>query len=300
MLRLRGDVSLAGPSGAAQALEIAAGAALIVAGGAAGRGWGHWLLPAAGAAWLAAEWDNPAAPGAAAFTVGLIAVQVSLPLVLASRWRRSFVAAPLAILLASAVLFALAGAVSSGPLAAAAASPRAVGCTDCPRDLIALADDAGLNAQLTRLGAQLSVAAGLTAVVWLAACLVAARRRRPMASADLAADAAATGFAAAVAAGAAATLTGGSADSLTYGWRAAASGMLLVLSAAVAVPALRRPGPSAWSPGPRWPWGAIRAGAPSTRSPARSMTRPCGWRTRRRMEPGATVMASSLSCPSRT
>ena len=89
-----------------------------------------------------------------------------------------------------------------------------------------------------------------------------------MASADLAADAAATGFAAAVAAGAAATLTGGSADSLTYGWRAAASGMLLVLSAAVAVPALRaarairvvaRAAVAVGNP----------AGAPSTRSPAR-------------------------------
>ena len=70
VLRLRADVSFAGPSVAAQALEIAAGAALIVVGGAAGRGGERWLLPAAGAGWLIAEWASPAAPGAAAFTAG--------------------------------------------------------------------------------------------------------------------------------------------------------------------------------------------------------------------------------------
>ena len=50
---------------------------------------------------------------------------------------------------------------------------------------------------------------------------------------------AAAAFAAAVAAGAAVMLRGGSADALAYGWRAAADGTLLVLAAAVAVPALR-------------------------------------------------------------
>jgi hypothetical protein len=70
VLRLRADVSFAGPSVVAQVLEIGAGAALIVVGGAVG----YWLLPAAGASWLMTEWASPAAPGAAAFTAGLVAV----------------------------------------------------------------------------------------------------------------------------------------------------------------------------------------------------------------------------------
>jgi signal transduction histidine kinase len=240
VLRLRGDVSYAGPSVAAQALEVAAAAALIVAGGTAGRGWGRWLLPAAGAGWLVAEWASPAAPGAAAFTAGLIAVLAAFPLVLASRWRRPPVAQGLAVLLALAVLFALAAAVISGPLAAATASPTDAGCTDCARDLIAVAHNVGLNALLVRLGGQFAVVAGLIAVVWLAASMSSARRRRALwPSSDLAADVAAAAFAAAVAAGAAVVLRGGPAAAMAYDWRAAADGVLLVLSAAVAMPELR-------------------------------------------------------------
>jgi signal transduction histidine kinase len=241
VLRLRADVSLAGPSVAAQVLEITAAAALIVVGGAAGRGPARWLLPAAGAGWLVAEWASPAAPGAAAFTTGLIAVLASLPLVLASRWPRTPVAAGQRLLLALAVLLALAAAVTSGPLAAAAASPRDAGCTDCARDLIAVAHDVALNTAFARLGGQLAIAAGLAAVAWLVAGLAAARRRHalPSLSPDVTADVAAATFAAAVAAGAAVMLRGGPADPLAYPWHAAASGLLVVLAAAVAVPALR-------------------------------------------------------------
>jgi signal transduction histidine kinase len=235
VLRLRGDVSFAGPSVAAQALAIAAGAMLIVAGGAGGRGRDRWLLPAAGAGWLIAEWASPAAPGAALLTVGLIAVMSPLPLVLAARWWRPPAAARLPVLLA------VAAAVLSGPLPAAAASPRDAGCTDCARDLIAASHDVVLNARLTRLGGQLAIAAGLGTVAWLAASMVGARQRpwAPLLSPGLAADAAATAFAAAVAAGAAAGLLRGSADPLAYRWHAAAGAALLGLSAAVAIPALR-------------------------------------------------------------
>ena len=73
------------------------------------------------------------------------------------------------MLLALAVLLALAGAVISGPLASAAASPRDGGCTDCARDLIGIAHDIGLNTLLARLGEQFVVVAGLLAVAWLAA-----------------------------------------------------------------------------------------------------------------------------------
>ena len=98
VLRLRAEVSFAGPSVTVQALEIGAGAALIVVGGTAGRGPGRWLLPAAGAGWLITEWASPAAPDAAAFTAGLVAVLAACPLVLASRWRRPPVTRGLAVL----------------------------------------------------------------------------------------------------------------------------------------------------------------------------------------------------------
>jgi signal transduction histidine kinase len=248
VLRLRGEVSLAGPSVAAQVLDVAAGTALILAGATAGRG--KWLLATAGAAWLAAEWANPAAPGAVLFTVGLVVFLAPLPLVLASRWHPLPGAGPVsgrwwhrltglapALWLAAAVLFGAVAAALAGPLAAIAASPRDAGCTDCPADLIAVAHDPALSAGLTQLGGRAAIGAALAAAVWLAVTLAATRRqpRRWVLSAEGVAAVAATGFAAAIAAGEAAALPGGSAPGL----RAAAGVMLLVLAAAVTVPALR-------------------------------------------------------------
>jgi signal transduction histidine kinase len=250
VLRLRGDVSLAGPSAAAQILEVMAGGALIVIGGIADRNSDRWLLPAAGAAWLVTEWDSPAAPGPVAMTVGLTVIMAVPPLVLASRWRlplstarvsarrRASTTLPAASL-ALAVLLATAAAIISGPAAAAAASPRDAGCTDCGGDLIAVARDLALNARLSRTGDQLAIACGLISAIWIAATLLSARHRRVRPSTDLTADAAAAVFAMAVAAGAAAVLAGGSADPQSYTWRAAAGGALLVLAVAVALPALR-------------------------------------------------------------
>ena len=228
VLRLRGEVSLAGPSVAAQVLDVAAGAALILAGAAAGRG--KWLLTAAGTTWLAAEWANPAAPGAVLFTVGLVAFLAPLPLVLASRWRRPLrgrwpgragqpLAASLlgrgpAVLLATAVLLGAAAAVLTGPLAAAAASPRDAGCTDCPRDLIAVAHDGALSTGLARLGGLIAIGAALSAAAWLAVTLAGNRTqpRRWLTSPEGVADIAATAFAVAVAAGLGVTLPGGPAS----------------------------------------------------------------------------------------
>jgi signal transduction histidine kinase len=254
VLRLRGEVSLAGPSVIAQVLDVAAGAALLLAAAAGSRG--KWLLAAAGAAWLAAEWANPAAPGAVLFTVGLVAFLAPLPLVLASRWgspltstdpaalpgRRRY--SPMgkgpAVLLAAAVLFGVAAAVLTGPLAAIAASPRDAGCTDCPGDLIAVAHDPALGTGLARLGGQAAIGAALAAVAWFAVTLTATRTqpRRWLLSPEGVAAAAATGFAVAVAAGEWVALPGGGAAPAP-GWHAAAGVMLLVLAAAVAVPALR-------------------------------------------------------------
>jgi signal transduction histidine kinase len=261
VLRLRGEVSLAGPSVAAQVLDVAAGAALILAAAAARRG--RWLLAAAGAAWLAAEWANPAAPGAVPFTVGLVVFLAPLPLALASRWRPLAGAGPVrqhpllergpaalpsrwrdqltgsAPLLAVAVLLGAAAAALAGPLAAMAASPRDAGCTDCPRDLIAVARYVALGTKLTQLGSGLAIGAALAAAGWLAVILThGGHPRRWPPSPEGVADVAATAFAVAVAAALGATLSG-AAGSPAPGWHAAASAMLLLLSAAVAVPAWR-------------------------------------------------------------
>lgn len=271
VLRLRGEVSLAGPSVAAQVLDIAAGAALILAGAAGGRG--KWLLAAAGAAWLAAESANPAAQGAVLFTVGLVAFLAPLPLVLASRWRQPLVGSgpvvpasrlrpslmgnsqalrasrwqrPLPsggpdVLLATAVLLGAVAAVLAGPLVSAAVSPRDAGCTDCPRDLIAVAHDAALGTGLARLGGLIAIGAALAAVAWLAVTLACVRTqpRTWLTSPEGVAAVAATAFAAAIAAGLGVTLPGGPASPPAPGWHAAAGAVLLVLAAAVAVPALR-------------------------------------------------------------
>src|SRR6266540_3652863 len=79
-----GDVALAGPSRWSQALAVGAGLALVAAAAAAQDDWsvGRGMLAAAGSAWLAAEWANPAAPGALVFSAGLIATGLTLPLVL--------------------------------------------------------------------------------------------------------------------------------------------------------------------------------------------------------------------------
>ena len=255
VLRLRGEVSLAGPSVAAQVLDVAAGAALILAGAAAGRG--KWLLPLAGAAWLAAEWANPAGPGAVLFTVGLVAFLAPLPLVLASRWRqplpddspagparrwqRPFPDGAPGVLLAAAVLLGAVAAVLTGPLVAAAVSPRDVGCTDCPHDLIAVAHDAALGTGLARLGGLVAIGAALAAATWLAVTLARVRTqpRRWLTSPEGMAGIAATAFAVAIAAGLGVSLPGGPASLPAPGWHAVAGVMLLALAAAVTVPALR-------------------------------------------------------------
>ena len=255
VLRLRGEVSLAGPSVAGQVLDVAAGAALILAGAAGGRG--RWLLAAAGAAWLAAEWANPAAPGAVLFTVGLVVFLAPLPLVLASRWRRPpadggpvvqasrwqrlFLGGGPGVLLATAVLLGAVAAVLTGPLVSAAASPRDAGCTDCPRDLIAAAHDVSLGTGLARLGGLIAIGAALSAAAWLAMTLarIRARPRAWLTSPEGVAVVAVTAFAVAVAAGLGATLPGGPASPPAPGWHAAAGAVLLVLAAAVTVPALR-------------------------------------------------------------
>jgi signal transduction histidine kinase len=155
VLRTSGELSLAGPSLAAHVLTVGAGLLLVLAAAVA-----HAdspvrprLLAAAAAAWLAAEWASPAAPGALVFTVGLAATGLALPLVLAMLPD----ARP-------AALVAGGGALLLGPLAAMAVDPRDVGCSDCPADLLAVASNAELADRLWRLGAELSILACVVAV----------------------------------------------------------------------------------------------------------------------------------------
>jgi signal transduction histidine kinase len=234
VLRLRGDVSIAGPSLGAQVLEVAAGAALILVAGSVRGGRRRWLIAAAGVGWLVAEWANPAAPGSFVFTVGLIAAISALPFAVAARsWRWPVLMWPL-------VLAAAATAVVGGPLAAATASPTDEGCTDCARDLIAVSHNVARSAQLTRLGNQLAVATGVMVVVALIAVTGKEWRRAALSwSPDRAADVAAAGFAAAVAIGALVTLRDGAADPLIYRWHDVASAALLGLALSAAVPAWR-------------------------------------------------------------
>jgi signal transduction histidine kinase len=238
VLRLSGAESLAGPWVAAQGLEVGSGAAAVLAGGAAGGGWQNWIVAAAGVCWLVAEWASPAAAGSVAFTAGLVCSLAALPLVLASRlWRSP--ATTRRALLGLAVLLASMAAVISGPVAAAAASPRDAGCTACPQDLIAVAHDVSLDTLLTRTGEMLAVAAGLAAVGWLMVTTLSSPRYQASSmSSAVGADATCAGFAAAVAAGSAVLL----AEPLgpaAYGLRAVADGMLLILAAAVAEPVMR-------------------------------------------------------------
>jgi signal transduction histidine kinase len=241
VLRLRGDVSLAGPSIPAAVLEVAAGIAMLVAAGVGYRGGRRWLLAAAGAAWLSAEWASPAAPDAAALTVGLIVVLAPLPLVLASRMTELRDATRVELAFASlALVLAAAAALLSGPAAAAAAAPRDGGCADCAADLVAVRHDVALSSLLAERGEQLSIAAGVIAAAWLVARISRTRPRLAIsARPEIAADGAAIAFAAAVAAGSAASLLGGPADPAVSAWHAGASGSLLVLAAATAWPAVR-------------------------------------------------------------
>jgi signal transduction histidine kinase len=151
VLRARGDVALAGPAPAAGVLSVAAGVLLVVVAALARRAGEIQprLFAAAGAAWLAAEWVNPGAPGALIFTAGLVATGLALPLVLAAALHGARVGH--GNRLAGAAVGAAAAAwLLQGPLVALVVDPRPAGCTDCPHDLLAVGSTA---LPLDRIGA---------------------------------------------------------------------------------------------------------------------------------------------------
>ena len=196
----------------------------------------------------------------------------------------------------------MAGAVISGPMAAAAASPRDGGCTDCARDLIALAHDLALNALLARLGGQFAIAAGVIAVAWLAVSMVRARRRRTPLSFDRCGRCGGRG----VRRGRRRWCGGDCcAAVLPTRWPTAGArrptARFFVLAAAVAVPALRAArarrvvARAAVAVADDPAGGAVDALAAALDDPGLSVAYPAP-----RWRPGATTVASRSSCPSGT
>ena len=150
-------------SAGALSVEIAAGIALAAAGTVVmSRGPDRRsgaLLCCAAAAWLIAEWDNPGAPSAIIFTLGM-ALGAAAPALLAhallvhGSGRLGTVAA------LAAVAGAYAGpAVLAGIGSTVVADPGASGCSSCPTNLLRLADAPDAVASLERWGLRFGAAA---------------------------------------------------------------------------------------------------------------------------------------------
>jgi signal transduction histidine kinase len=171
--------------------SLAAGVAGLLAGWSlVAAGLGAWarrrtsrlgpLVAAAGLAWFLAEWNNPGAGVALAFTAGLVLHAACPPLVghaalaypggrLRSRLERV------------AVTVAYGGAVLAlGILPALFFDPDRQGCGQCPDNLLGIRDDAAAFAALNRVGVRLGLAWAVMLVAlagWRLLRSTAARRR---------------------------------------------------------------------------------------------------------------------------
>jgi signal transduction histidine kinase len=169
--RRQPEWALAGSPGAL-ALEVGAGLGLALAGlviqarGPDTRSGA--LLYATAVAWLVAEWNNPGAPGALVFTLGMVFAYTAPALAahvllihgighLGSRAARVAVAAGYA---------GLAGV--AGVAATAAREPSEAGCGSCPANLLAVTNAPEAARWLERWGLRIGIAA-LAACVLLAA-----------------------------------------------------------------------------------------------------------------------------------
>ena len=169
---VRGEphLSLAGGSAAALVAELVAAALLIAAATATWRAGAAFpvLLAAAAFAWLAAEWNTPAA--GPAFTAGLM-LYAAWPPLLAAAAAHGLDERPLGRPAAILVAVALLSCVGVLGLASAAVfDPEAEGCVQCPANLLLVAGDAGLGHDLGRAGLAL-------AAIWTAAFAVLATVR---------------------------------------------------------------------------------------------------------------------------
>ena len=148
--------SLAGDAGWPLAIELSAALALAVAGmvvrerGPNARS--GVLLIAAAAAWLAAEWNSPAAPGAIVFTIALLCGALAPSLVAhgAIVHGRGRLATPpervavVASYVSGGLMLGLAGAVVT--------DVRAQGCGSCPANLVSVIDAPALGSRLQEWG----------------------------------------------------------------------------------------------------------------------------------------------------
>jgi signal transduction histidine kinase len=168
----------AGGSTVAGAAFLAAGWALI------GCGLAFWLrrpgnrfgplVATAGFAWFLLEWNNPGVGSALAFTVGLCLYAACPPLA-----GHAVLAYPGGRLgsslerLAVAIAYA-GGLLVLGVLPALFHDPPAQGCNQCPRNLLAVSDSAGLWTDLNRIGLYGGIAWALALAVLAAGRLIRA------------------------------------------------------------------------------------------------------------------------------
>jgi signal transduction histidine kinase len=136
--------SLAGSTGTAVALELAAGGLLVCCGAVAiGRPAQRpfaILITCAGLAWFVQEWNNPGAGSAVVFTAGLLLSTVCPVLVAhaALLFQHRQVSPVEKSVLGAAYASTL---VVAGLLTAAFDDPRAAGCSACPANLVAVGND---------------------------------------------------------------------------------------------------------------------------------------------------------------
>jgi signal transduction histidine kinase len=158
IVRSEPDLALAGEADAALAVELAAAALLVAAAVATWRAGVIFpvLLATAALAWLATEWNTPAA--GPAFTAGLI-LHAAWPPLLATAALRGLDERPLDR--TAAVLLAVAFGAGIGLLGLASAAvfdPAAQGCAQCPANLLLIADRPELGHAFARAGLALTAA----------------------------------------------------------------------------------------------------------------------------------------------
>jgi signal transduction histidine kinase len=182
--RAHPDDSIGGVSGFSGPAKLLAGYALLAVGLVAlprprERRFGA-ILVVASIAWFLLEWNNPGVGSAFVFTTGLVLYVAAPPLVAhaAMAYPEGRVRSRLDRL---GLVVAYAGAVLVLGLAAASVyDPASQGCAKCPRNLVLVHGDEGLNTSLNRFGFRLGLAWSLLLILLIVARLVrstSARRR---------------------------------------------------------------------------------------------------------------------------
>ena len=158
IVRREPELSLAGRSGAALATELVVGALLIAAAVATWRAGIVFpvLLAGTALAWLAAEWNTPAA--GPVFTAGLVLYAAWPPLLAAAALYgpdEQRLTEPAAVLLI--VAFGT-GVGLLGLASAIVFDPAALGCVACPPNLLLIAGAPGVGHTLGQVGLALTAA----------------------------------------------------------------------------------------------------------------------------------------------